>query len=85
MAKKYEIPEEKKQIVSEPVAAYALKYDYERKMRVVAHEDNAEWDEYIVDNPKLLISEEELRRMGRECINTSSVSADDAISHFMNM
>lgn len=85
MANKYEIPEEKQQMVSEPVAAYALKYDCERKLSVLAHKDDAKWDDYIVNNPRLLISEDKLRRMGRECINASCVSADDAIKHFMNV
>lgn len=84
MAKKYEIPEDEHQPVSEP-CAYALRLDYEHKMNVVAQEDDAEWDDSIISSHRLFISDDELRCMGRECINTSHVSAEDAISHFMSM
>lgn len=85
MAKKYEIPMEEPRLVSEPAAAYALQRDYEHKMNIYAHGDDAEWDYSIFSNPRLFISADELRRMGRECISSSCVSAEDAISHFMNM
>lgn len=85
MVKKYEIPEDDPQLVSESAAAYVQQYDYGHKMSVVAHENDFEWEDVVISNPGLFISEEELRRMGRECINTSCIAADDAISHFMNM
>lgn len=84
MAKKYEIPRDEPRLVSEP-AAYALQYDYEHELNIVAREDDAEWDDSIISSSRLFVSDDELRRMGRDCINSTYVSAEDTIRHFMNM
>lgn len=85
MAKKYEIPEEEPQMVSEAEVAYAIQYNYEHNMCVAAQENDAEWEDVVISNPKLIISNDKLRRMGRECINASCVSGEDTIRHFMSM
>lgn len=84
MAKKYEIPQNSVQMVEESTPSYALQYNYNRQMNVHGSE-NAAWEAMANSNPKLNVSVDKLRQMGRECINASCISAEEAIKHFMSM
>lgn len=84
MAKKYELPQDSVQMVEEPTPAYTIQYNYKRQTNVHGNEDTA-WEAMAHSNPKLNVSVDKLRQMGRECINASCISAEDAIKHFMSM
>lgn len=84
MAKKYELPQDDIQMVEEPSTAYMVQYNYKSQINVPESDDST-WEDMAITNPKLNISVDELRQMGRECINASCLSAEDAIRHFMSI
>lgn len=86
MAKKYELPEEEPQMVSEAAVAYDYTDGGWHKMSVLQSEDEtAEFEEIVFSNPKLYVTNDELISMGRNCETIPCMSADEAIRHFMSL
>ena len=86
MAKKYEHTTEDAQMAKEPEAAYAMQDNCVHQLNVdIQDNEDAAWEEILLTKPGVNISAEELLKMGRECINTPTISAKDAIEHFISM